>query len=102
MDRLTRLRELLRENPKDSFARYGLAMELAKQGSLEEAVSEFKQLMSVAPDYVAAYLQAGQTLERLNRGSEAKAVYRQGIEVAMRNGNSHARSELEAALSLLD
>ena len=38
---------------------------------------------------------------RADRGDEAREVYRQGIEVTRRLGNSHARSELEGALELL-
>ena len=101
MDRMEVLREILRDNPQDSFARYGLAMELAKQGSLEEAMSEFKHLLLVNPDYCAAYYQAGQTLEKLGKFEEAKETYRQGIEVASRLKDLKARSELEAVLDML-
>ena len=59
--------KLVEENPQDRFARYGLAMELASQGRLEESLGEFRALISLDPDYVASYLQAGQTMEKLNR-----------------------------------
>jgi tetratricopeptide (TPR) repeat protein len=101
MDRVTRLKELLREHSADSFARYGLAMEYAKQGSLVEALSEFQTLVASDPDYVAAYYQAGQVLEKLNRTEEARQMYRRGVEVATRRNDSHTRSELEGALELL-
>ena len=102
MDRLTRLKALVEENPQDRFARYGLAMELASQGRLEESLGEFRALMSLDPDYVASYLQAGQTMEKLNRVEEAREVYRQGMEVAARKGDMKTRGELESALELLD
>lgn len=102
MDRMEVLREILRDNPQDSFARYGLAMELAKQGSLEEAMSEFKHLLLVNPDYCAAYYQAGQTLEKLGKSEEAKETYKQGIEVASRLKDLKTRSELEAVLDMLE
>jgi Flp pilus assembly protein TadD len=102
MDRLTRLKTLVEENPQDRFARYGLAMELASQGRLGESVSEFQALMSLDPDYVASYLQAGQTLEKLSRVEEARETYRRGIEVAARKGDMKTRGELESALELLD
>ena len=101
MDRLGRLKGLVEENPQDRFARYGLAMELASQGRLEESLSEFRALMSLDPDYLASYLQAGQTLEKLNRGEEAQEVYRKGVEVAARKGDMKTRGELESALDLL-
>ena len=102
MDRLTRLKTLVEENPQDRFARYGLAMELASQGHLGESVSEFRDLMALDPDYVASYLQAGQVLEKLSRVEEAREIYRKGIEVAARRGDMKTRGELESALDLLD
>src|SRR5262245_30539532 len=102
MDRLARLKALVAENPQDRFARYGLAMELANQGQLEESWGEFQALISLDPDYVASYFQAGQTLERLNRITEAREVYREGIEAATRRGDMRTRNELESALSLLE
>jgi len=102
MDRLTRLKTLVEENPQDRFARYGLAMELASQGRLEESLVEFRALMSLDPDYVASYLQAGQTMEKLSRVEEARAVYRRGMEAAARKGDMKTRGELESALELLD
>lgn len=102
MDRLARLKELVEQNPQDRFARYGLAMELASQSRLEESLHEFRALMSLDPDYLASYLQAGQTLEKLNCAEEAREVYRRGMEVAARRGDTKTRGELESALSLLD
>jgi len=102
MDRLTRLKTLVEENPQDRFARYGLAMELASLGRLEESLGEFRALISLDPEYVASYLQAGQTMEKLNRLEEAREVYRRGIEVATRKGDMKTRGELESALELLD
>src|SRR3990172_9631122 len=101
MYRIEVLKEILNEDPQDSFARYGLAMELAKQGSLAEAISEFRRLLSINPNYCAAYYQAGQTLEKLGNYEEAKETYRQGIEVASRLNDAKTRGELEAVLDLL-
>ncbi|MGH9426472.1 MAG: tetratricopeptide repeat protein [Terriglobia bacterium] len=102
MDRLARLKGLVEENPQDRFARYGLAMELSSQGRLEESVGEFRALISLDPGYVASYFQAGQTLEKLYRVEEAREVYRKGMEVAERRGDTKTRGELESALNLLD
>ena len=37
MDRIAALNDILTENPKDAFARYGLAMEYAGRGETENA-----------------------------------------------------------------
>ncbi len=99
--RLDILKSMVEQNPSDSFARYGLAMEYRNTGDLEAAMGEFHALMAANPDYVPAYFHCGQTLERIGSIEEARDIYRQGIEVATRAGNQHARSELEGALDML-
>jgi tetratricopeptide (TPR) repeat protein len=99
--RLDLLKNMVAQNPADSFARYGLAMECARTGNLEQAMEEYRALLALNPDYAAAYYHGGQTLEKLGRPDEARALYRQGIETTTRTGDLHTRSELEAALQLL-
>jgi tetratricopeptide (TPR) repeat protein len=101
MDRVSALREILQQNPEDNFARYGLAMEFAKQGKLAEAVLEFKHLLSINPDYIAAYYHAGQTLENLGQYDDARKIYQEGIKVASRLKDNKAKGELESVLDLL-
>ncbi len=100
-NRLDILKEMLAQDPNNSFARYGLAMELAKSGALEQAVSEFEALLAKDQTYVAAYYHGGQTLEKLGRVDEARSLYERGIEASTRKGDLHTRSEIEAVLSLL-
>jgi tetratricopeptide (TPR) repeat protein len=99
--RANALRALLEQNPNNSFARYGLALDHANNGDLEGAVTEFRSVIANDPNYCAAYYHGGQTLEKLGRTAEAADLYRQGIEAATRTGDGHTRSELEAALSLI-
>ena len=100
--RLEILKSMVAHNPRDSFSRYGLAMEYRNAGDLEAAVREFYSLIESDPDYVAAYFHGAQTLERLDRAEEARGLYRQGLAAASRKGDQHARSEIQAALDLLD
>jgi tetratricopeptide (TPR) repeat protein len=92
---------MVEQNPTDSFARYGLAMEYRNTGDLQSAMAEFRSLMSINPDYSPAYFHGGQTLERLGLLDEAREVYTKGVEVTIRTGNEHARSEMQGALDLL-
>jgi Tfp pilus assembly protein PilF len=100
-NRLEILRQMAEQDPKNTFARYGLAMEYAKSGELENSVQEFQNLLAVDPDYAAAYFHSGQVYEKLGQVEDARAIYEKGIEVTTRKGDSHTRSEIEAALSLL-
>ena len=99
--RLEVLKSLVAQNPSDSFARYGLAMEYANSGNLEEAVSQYSALLAVNANYAAAYYHGGQALEKLGRLDEARVMYREGIEAAKRSGDQHTRGELQVALDLL-
>ena len=100
-NRTSALEMILSQNPADSLARYGLAMERIKAGEFEEAVREFTVLLEAKPDYLYAYFHAGQTLEKLSRSADARRMYTLGIEAAVRKGDSHAQSELQTALDLL-
>lgn len=99
--RLEILKSMVEQKPGDSFARYGLAMELRNTGDLEGAMREFDELRRLNPDYTAIYFHAGQTLERLGRIDDARAMYQEGIEVTSRTGDVHAKGELQGALDLL-
>jgi len=99
MDRIATFKSFIARVPGDPFPRYGLAMEYKGRGDLEAAWTAFSELLDQFPDYVPTYLMAGGTLLALGRRDEASGVYRRGIEVATRRGDSHARGELEAALN---
>jgi tetratricopeptide (TPR) repeat protein len=101
MDRIASFKSFISRSPADPFPRYGLAMELKGQGKLDEAWTAFSELLEQFPDYVATYLMAGGTLVALGRRDEAADIYRRGIEVAGRRGDSHAKNELASALSEL-
>lgn len=95
------LEQMVEQDPKNTFARYGLAMELLNNGQASEAVQAFHALLEVNPDYAAAYFHGGRAYETLGQVDEARALYQRGIEVTTRTGDGHTRSELQAALDIL-
>jgi Tfp pilus assembly protein PilF len=99
--RLEALKGMVAQQPNDSFLRYGLAMEYRNAGELEAAMTEFRALLGINPDYSAAYFHGGQTLERLGHVDEARELYRTGLEVTARKGDLHTRDEIQGALDLL-
>ncbi len=101
MDRVAMLKEILAQNPTDTFARYGLAMEYSNSGQVEDALSEFGSLLATNPDYAAGYFMAAQMLAREGREEEARKMLRDGIAAAQRTGNLHAQSEMEGMLGEL-
>ena len=101
MDRIAALNDILTENPKDAFARYGLAIEYSKQGDFDRALAEFAILLENEPAYTAGYFMAAQTLVRAERIADAKKMLNEGIASARSTGNLHAQSEMEAMLAEL-
>lgn len=102
MDKIAGLREILEQDPKSSFARYGLAMELANRGATAEALAEFDTLLLNDPNYTSGYFMAAQRLASAGRIQEARERLKAGIDCATRSGNSHAVSEMQAMLDELE
>ena len=96
--RKQQIEEMLADDPNDAFLRYGLAMEYVSAGQDEEAVRCFQDLLRVTPDYVPAYMQAGRTLERLNRAEDARTLFQSGIAAARQQGDQHAAEEMAGFL----
>jgi Flp pilus assembly protein TadD len=101
-ERLRFLRDSISANPGDTFARYGLAVELARGGQAGEAWEHFRYLLENHPDYAPAYYQAGVLLADQGLSEEARKVLTLGVELTRRLGQKHAESELMAVLESLD
>jgi predicted Zn-dependent protease len=101
-DKIAGLKEILALDPKNSFARYGIAVELANRGEIDASMTEFNQLLTGDPDYTAGYFMAAQTLAKAGRTAEAIGRLKEGISCAARTGNRHALSEMQAMLDELD
>jgi predicted Zn-dependent protease len=102
MDKLAALREILALDPKNSFARYGVANELVNRGETHAALEEYSTLLANDPDYTAGYFMSAQTLSAAGRSAEAIERLKAGIASAARGGNTHAISEMRAMLDELE
>jgi tetratricopeptide (TPR) repeat protein len=98
MDKIAMLSEILKQNPADSFARYGLAMAYAAEGKNDDALREFGETIERNPDYVPAYQMSAQTLMKVGRVDEAKVLLQTGLAACDRTGNNHAASEMSGML----
>ena len=100
--RLEFLLETVAHEPDNTFARYGLAMELARSDRPEAAWEHFESLLMRHPKYTPTYYQASAYLLSRGRRDEAREVVRKGIEVTGAQGNAHAQSELERLLGEIE
>jgi len=104
---MQQIEAMLADDPDDAFLRYGLAMEHASLGDDPGCVNVLRDLISrsAANPYIAAYLQAGQALVRLDRIKEACDVLRDGIRLAAKLGTPeamHAGGEMQGLLATIE
>jgi len=99
--RRQKLEEFLANNPNDAFSRYGIALACMQEGDLVAADTHFRALLESNPDYVPGYQMYAQMLAQNNRTEEAKSALSKGIQSAIRQGNQHARCEMETLLTEL-
>src|SRR6185437_8664999 len=94
--RMKQLQQMLEKQPRDAFLLYGMAQDLKK------ALEYLHLVIEVDPGYGYAFYQMGQIHEQRGEVDSAKQSYRDGIEAAGRSGDSHAQSELQTALTMLE
>lgn len=97
MDRITKLNEFLKVNPKDSFVQHALALEYIKLGNDEQARGLFEEILNREPGYIGSYYHLAKLLERNDKADEAINVYEKGMEEAKKAGDNHALGELRGA-----
>lgn len=101
----TKIKQLARQiknNPGDSFSKFALALELRKEGNYKNARILFEDILSSDPDYVGVYYHLGKLYEALDRLSDAKQLYEQGIQVADKQNENRTKQELKEALQQLE
>jgi predicted Zn-dependent protease len=101
MSRREKIEAMLADEPRDTFLRYSLAMELEKEGDHDASLAKFNELTRDTPPYVPAFFMAAQQLAKLNRVNEARTYLREGIEAARTQGNAHAAGEMSEFLASL-
>ena len=101
-DKLQKLQQMLQKQPNDTFLLYGIAMEHKKVQDWKTAIEFFDRAIQSDANYCYAYFQKGQVNELAGDIEAAKRAYQDGITAARRAGDSHALSEIEGALSLIE
>jgi predicted Zn-dependent protease len=99
--RREKIEAMLKLEPQDQFLRYGLATEYDNEGRFEESLHLFRGLMADQPPHVASFLRGAQLLVNLDRIADARAVLRDGIEIARQQGELHAAGEMGELLASL-
>lgn len=100
--KLEAFRAMVRKNPDNALARFGLANEAMKAGLDDEAREHLEAYLARYDDEGNGWLRLGEVLARLGRAEEAKAAFRRGIEASHRHGHGGMASEIEMRLEELE
>ena len=101
MHRIEKIKEMLTENPSDSFLKHALALEYIKVGNDSDARKLFESVLENEPGYIGSYYHLAKLLERIGETNEAIKIYEKGMEEARRAGDNHSLSELRSAFEEL-
>ena len=96
--RLIQLQKLHAADPRDPFLTYGIALEHAKAGAFDDAITWLDNTLLIDPKYCYAYFQKSKMLSEKGEEEAAKAVLREGMAVAQTAGDAHAASEMAQLL----
>ena len=90
---------MLAEQPGNAMIWYGLASEQYKLEDWAEAAKSLRQVVSLNPDYTAAYQMLGTVLANTDDRAGAQQAWRDGIEAAGRTGAWKAGQHMQALLA---
>ncbi|HMH20289.1 MAG TPA: hypothetical protein VK563_00865 [Puia sp.] len=97
MERIEKLKEFLRADPRDLFVKHALALEYIKLGEEASARGLFEDILEQDPAYVGSYYHLGKLLERTGEVKAAIGWYEKGMAAARAAGERRAYSELQTA-----
>jgi tetratricopeptide (TPR) repeat protein len=85
--------QAVRLDPKDCYARAGLASSLMQQGKVQEAIEHLVQALTLSPKHPDALYNLGRALERAGRVQEAEEQYEQALRMYPEFIEAHISSE---------
>jgi tetratricopeptide (TPR) repeat protein len=105
MERLARIEMLigmLEREPDDLFLNYALGVEYMSDNRLKDAEAQFKKVLAMDNQYIAAYYQLGKLHESASNPAEALGYYKSGLEKAKLKKDNKAINEFGEAIFMLE
>jgi predicted Zn-dependent protease len=96
--RIEIFQEMTRQQPDDAMIWYGLASEYTKLERWNEAADALRRVVTLNPDYTAAFQMLGTAHMNLGETEEARRAWTEGVEAANRTGAWKARQHMEGLL----
>jgi Tfp pilus assembly protein PilF len=106
MDRTARvksLEEMMKKEPHDLFLNYALAIEYLNDiNFIDKAEAQFKFVLSLDENYIAAYYQLGKLYEVLSKTNDALIAYKKGLSIAKLKKDNKSVNEFNEAIFMLE
>lgn len=100
-DKIRTLAANVKKDPGDSFSKFALALELMKQNEVSKSRVLFESVLRQDPGYLGVYYHLGKLYEQIGLADRAEELYRDGIRLANKQGQTRTETELKDALELL-
>lgn len=101
VDRLDHLRSMLKEEPRDVFLHYAIALELKALHDLPAAMMQFYELLDIDPGNIPGHYQMALVFDELGRCGDALGIARKGLELASDQRDLKAMAELRELIQRL-
>lgn len=101
-ERLEQLRGMLADEPGDLFLRYAIALELKRNGNMEQAIADLEAILTDDPKHIASYYQLALLQADLGRAADARATCEAGMLQCLVTGDRKARAELQELRNSLE
>lgn len=95
MNRLNQLKQLLVDDPNDSFLLFALAKEYEKLENWEMTIQWLEQLRNQDPNYGGLYFHLATAYSEIEDTSTALSICQQGTEVLKAQKDEHLLRELK-------
>lgn len=100
-DKIRQLARNVQRDPDDTFSKFALALELIKADKVEKALILFESVYRQTPDYVGIYYHLGKLYQMMGNVVRAEEIFREGLGVAEKQGETRTYEELSEALGVL-
>lgn len=102
LNRIDMLLEMLSKEPEDIFLNYALGIEYVGELDVIQSEIQFKKVLAMNSDYIAAYYQLGKLFESQLKNTKALQFYKLGLEKAKIQKNNKSFNEFSEAIFMLE
>ena len=100
-ERIETIKAMLQDSPGDVFLLYSLGMEEASRGRLDLAADALGECIAADANYLPAWIERAKVLRADGRLDQARQAFEGALELAGREGDSHAAEAIRGQLAAL-